>query len=247
MKRFLFLIAGLVLCGSTAWGAESSISLNRRSETFKQSGQLVWMALTNPALGDTNDVYKTGQYASGGAVAETHTFTAAERAVFTAACECNSARARNVTLTLSGTAANIDGAVDPTVTGINLMGESVTETFDATENTAGTLTGALCFKDITSLTFPAQDGTNVSLAVGFGNKFGAPITMWVGGGTTAGGQVLLTNCNGSTNEGGTWTVDDDEIEKNGFTPTTACNGSIDWKFLLIASPYATDATATRGW
>lgn len=247
MKRFLFLIAGLAFLAAPVFGAESPIRMNRQGSEFKMSGQLIWMALTNPALGDTNDVYTTGQYSAGGAVAETHTFTAAERLIFTNACACNSAGARNVTITLSGTAANIDGAVDPTVTGINLMGESVTETFNATENTAGTIAGALCFKDITSLTFPAQDGTNVSLAVGFGNKFGAPTTMWVGGGTTAGGQVLLTNCNGSTDEGGTWTVDDDEIEKNGITPTTACNGSIDWKFILIASPYATDATATRGW
>lgn len=246
MKRMILCVLGLLFAGQ-AMAAESSVRMNRNSQEFKNSGQLLWMTLINPAAGDTNDVYSAS--ASDGA-AYTYTFTAAQRATFKAAAACNSSGTRNATITVSSATTTDVSAADPVLTGLNALGETITETFNVAADTPATITGAKCFADIVSVAFPTEDGS-VNWAVGFGNKFGAPTTMLVGGGATstftAQGQVLFTNCNGSTNEGGTWTVDDSAIESNGFTPTTTPDGSIDWMFLIAASPIRALTTATRGW
>lgn len=235
MKRIL-IAAVLIAAGSCSFAAESSIRINRQGADFKREGMLYAFSIVNPAAQDTDAV--VNDQVTSASAATTITFSATDQ---TDLLEGIAGRARNIIVTISGTAANIDGTVDPVLTGVNLIGETVTETFDATENTEAAIVGTQCYASITSLSIPAQDGANVYVSVGRGSKFGVPTTL------LDDGQVLWSECNGSTNEGGTWTVDDDEIEKNGFTPTTAPDGSVDWKMLLWISPFASLGTRNLGW
>lgn len=84
--------------------------------------------------------------------------------------------ARNVSATVAGTGANIT-AVQVIVTGTNIYGVPITETLPAfTAATPGTVTGSKAFATVTSIAIPAN-GTGVTTAVGFGNKFGLPVKL----------------------------------------------------------------------
>lgn len=80
---------------------------------------------------------------------------------------------RNLTVTAGGTSGDVKGST-VTITGTDIDGNSITEDFTLTVNTAETLTGSKAFKTVTSIALPAQDGTGMTLAVGVGSKLGLP-------------------------------------------------------------------------
>ena len=82
--------------------------------------------------------------------------------------------ARNVTLTVGGTAADIK-AVQGVVVGTDMAGDALTETLPVfTENTTGVVVGAKAFATVTSVTIPGMDGEGVTVSVGIGDIAGIP-------------------------------------------------------------------------
>lgn len=85
--------------------------------------------------------------------------------------------AKNVTLTVGGTAGSIK-AVVCTIYGTNDADEAITEVAPAfTVDTAGTVSGSKAFKTVTKVDVPAQDGAGVTVSIGFGEKLGLPFKL----------------------------------------------------------------------
>lgn len=124
--------------------------------------------------------------------------------------------ARNVTVTVAATTAGHVKAGAIVVTGKNLAGETITESFTPTVDTPGTLTGVKAFTSIDSVSVPAQDGDSVTVDVGFGQLIGLPYMLTKK-------RVLLTLNDGVVDTAPTLAIDADEIEKN----TVDFEGSLD--------------------
>lgn len=132
---------------------------------------------------------------------------------------------RVITATAGGTAGDIK-AIQVVVMGTNYADEAITETLPAfTVDTAGTVTGSLAFKTITSITIPAHDGTGATTAIGWGKAVGLPYMLPY--------STLLKAYLGGSADTGTITADIDELEKNIFTPNGTPDGSKDVDLYLI--------------
>lgn len=79
--------------------------------------------------------------------------------------------ARNLTITPTGTTGNV-GAGDAIVTGTDIFGNTMTETFVITAGQAYALVGAKAFKSVSSIVFPAPVGTGVTVRAGVSTKLG---------------------------------------------------------------------------
>jgi hypothetical protein len=80
--------------------------------------------------------------------------------------------ARAITFTTAGvTPADAPASVD--IVGEDIEGNALSETLVLSQ-IAGAVTSAKCYSDITTLTFPAADGTGATIAVGIADKFGLP-------------------------------------------------------------------------
>lgn len=123
---------------------------------------------------------------------------------------------RNITVTLATTTVGDVAAGNVVVKGINFAGEVITETHAVTADTPATFTGALAFKEVTSVTVPVQDGDSVTVDVGWGKVFGIPYLL------EADEQVLVKLFNKAA-DSGTVTPDAVDIEKN----VIALNGTPD--------------------
>lgn len=78
---------------------------------------------------------------------------------------------RALSVTFGGTAgAFLDGAV--VVTGYNVEGKVITENFQVTASSTGTVNGSKAFADVTSVFIPAQAAATGTVAVGTQNKLG---------------------------------------------------------------------------
>jgi hypothetical protein len=78
---------------------------------------------------------------------------------------------RNVTLVLSSST-DWD-ATTATVTGTDENGATVTESLSIPNNGNATVTGAVAFRTVTSVTIPAQTGTGGTFTIGIGSVFGS--------------------------------------------------------------------------
>lgn len=78
---------------------------------------------------------------------------------------------RALSVTAGGTAgAFLDSAV--VVTGHNVEGKVITESFQITASATGTINGTKAFADVTSVSIPAQSAATGTVAVGTQNKLG---------------------------------------------------------------------------
>jgi hypothetical protein len=77
---------------------------------------------------------------------------------------------RNVTFTTAGDTA-ADAPASAVITGTDINDNALTETVTLAQ-TATIAEGVKAFKTITSIVFPAGDGTDATVAIGFGKKFG---------------------------------------------------------------------------
>lgn len=135
---------------------------------------------------------------------------------------------RNIVVTLAADTADHVAAGNIIVKGINFAGEEITETHTVTADTAGTFTGSIAFKKVTSVTVPIQDGDSVTVDVGWGNKFGIPYKL------VADEQVILKLFDNSA-ENGTITADAEDREKNVYTlhSNTSPDGTKDIDLYII--------------
>ncbi|MEA4869903.1 MAG: hypothetical protein VB062_04615 [Christensenella sp.] len=124
--------------------------------------------------------------------------------------------ARNITVTVAATTAGHVKAAAIVVTGKNLAGDTITESFTPTVDTPATLVGAKAFASVTSVAVPAQDGDSVTVDVGFGQLIGLPYKL-------SKKRVLLTLNDGVVDTAPTLTISASALESN----TVDFNGSLD--------------------
>lgn len=126
---------------------------------------------------------------------------------------------RNVTATAGGTATDIK-AVSVTVVGTNIEGDVITEVLPAfTVDTAGTVVGSKAFKTITSISYPAHDGTGCTVSIGLGSKLGLPFRLSYN-------LILRALLNGAVEATApTVAVNQSFIESNTVQLATALNGT----------------------
>lgn len=130
----------------------------------------------------------------------------------------NPAVARNITATSGGTAGDI-GAIQVTINGTNIWGETIQEVLPVfTADSATTVVGNKAFATVTSIVIPAHDGTGATTAIGTGAKLGLPVTLPRKSFVNAWVDDAVETISASV-------VDSDEVEKNTVTMTTALNGS----------------------
>lgn len=79
--------------------------------------------------------------------------------------------ARNIVITPGGTTADVP-AGDITVTGTDIRGATISETFTLTANQSSASTGSKAFATVTSIVYPIQDGAAATYSVGTGVKLG---------------------------------------------------------------------------
>lgn len=143
---------------------------------------------------------------------------------------------RALSITTGGTTANI-AAGDVVIVGTNVEGKVISELFTMSDNLNGTVNGTKAFKTVTSITFPAADGTAATIAVGYLNKLGVNHRL-IPGQTTV--KVLQDTSVGVPapvyQAAPTVVADAEEVENNLVTPATNPDGTT---FLTIAYTYDT--------
>lgn len=126
---------------------------------------------------------------------------------------------RALSATAGGTAGDIK-AIQVVVAGTNILGEAISETLPVfTVDTAGTVSGALAFATVTSITIPAHDGTGATTAVGTLKILGLPDAAAV--------RLVESAILNGTVEGTLPTLvkDADEIEKNTLSTNSSLAGT----------------------
>lgn len=124
--------------------------------------------------------------------------------------------ARNITVTVAAETAGNIAAGDVKVSGTNIAGEEITETFTMTGDKTETKTGTKAFLTVTSVEIPTQDGSGVTFDVGFGELIGLPYKL-------AKKRVLVTLNDGAVDSAPTLAISTSAYESN----TVDFNGSLD--------------------
>lgn len=133
---------------------------------------------------------------------------------------------RNLTITTGATVADI-AAGNVTIYGTNVEGKAISETFTMSDNLNGSVTGNKAFKTVTSVVFPAADGTDATISVGVGSKLGLnhklvpnKTSIVVVQDTAIDGSNPTVQAAPSAS-----TVDAEDVENNTVTPATAPDSS----------------------
>jgi len=142
---------------------------------------------------------------------------------------------RNITITPGGTTADVP-AGDIVVTGTNIRGEVISETFTLTADQTAEDTGLKAFKTVTSIIFPIQDGAGATYDVGIADVLGLDRMM-------VGDEVILATIDGTfETTRPTVVASASAIESNTIDPNTALDGSKD----LVAVFVTKELTAKVG-
>lgn len=133
---------------------------------------------------------------------------------------------RNLTVTIGGTTADI-AAGNVTITGTNVEGKTIIEELALADNQTGTITGNKAFKTVTSVQFPAADGTAATISVGVGSKLGLNHRLIPG--KTSIVVIQDTAIDGTSPAlqaaPSASALDGVVVENNTVTPATAADGS----------------------
>jgi hypothetical protein len=148
---------------------------------------------------------------------------------------------RCLTVTTGGTVADI-AAGNVTITGTNVEGKVISETFALTDNQNGSTTGSKVFKTVTSVQFPAADGTTATISVGYSNRIGVHHRLYPNNTTVKVLSATSTGLTAALTLQGVPTVnaDAEEVENNWVQPATNPDGTT---YLVIWYVYDQFATA----
>lgn len=204
MKKHLVFILALLTSAAVFAAVE------RRSMDIKLPGQVMVekQVIPTPAVG------------ASGAILSGHAgpTSAAARVVTTGISQPDVPRA--ISIASGGTTADVAACVI-TVTGKNILGRSISETFTFTANESATKTGSKAFKSISSVSWPAscEDSPyGATWNVNTTDKLGLKACM------DKSGHLLMTTYDGAyENTRATAVADADEVEKNTVDP----NGTLD--------------------
>lgn len=136
---------------------------------------------------------------------------------------------RVLSLTVGGSSAGVQSS-SVVVTGRNIEGKVITDTFNTTAGTTGTINGTKAFLTITSVFIPAQVGTSATFAIGTTNAIGVRHRLFKNNTTV---KVYSTTAHkGALTLQGvpTVTASAETIEVNTVTPLTTPDGTT---FLII--------------
>lgn len=125
---------------------------------------------------------------------------------------------RNILLQTAGTGANV-GSGTATVTGTNIHGKVISETFSVSAGSSASLTGNSAFASVTSVVWPQASGSGVRLSVGIGTKLGLNRCM-----DRAGEYVFSEFNNAYETTRGTIAINATGIENNTFIPNGVEDG-----------------------
>ena len=243
MKRILlFLTIAAMLAGAVspalASRGEKTFGVMSRSVELDfniNSGMPFTYQWIDPDAADTDAVLSLADCDS--AAAGTYTFTSTHNDIIDFP--------RTIDITVSGPGDSCVAAI-PTgnwvLTGTNILGETISETYASAANTEATLAGTCAFKTLTSLAYPADDGDGdlglyVEYSIGLGGSLGMPFAH------------ENDTCVFCTNEGVTETTtpvvtaDLDEIEKNIITFTNAPDAANTYQCLFWILKYGNKDSA----
>jgi hypothetical protein len=130
--------------------------------------------------------------------------------------------ARNLTVIADGTVSNDLNACVVTVSGLNINGHAITETFSFSLHTLATVTGNKAFKTVSSISWPAScegGGFSVKWWLGSGVKMGLKRCM------ANAGDVIKDLLDGASATVGTYAVSASAVESNTNTLNTTPNAS----------------------
>ena len=219
MTKLILVAIALMATTNTAFAA-----VERKSRDLKlPSQQMVEkQSITNPAAAGTADVLSANAGNTSAAAATVTTFLAQPDVP------------RNLVITPGGSTGDV-AACNVVVTGTNIKGRVITETFAFAENASSATTGTKAFKTITSVAFPAACEDSPFLAswsVGYGEKLGVKQCM------SAPGHIFfstLDSGSGFAKEGTAPTMvsDADEVEKNTADFNGTMNGSNDFELFFM--------------
>lgn len=137
---------------------------------------------------------------------------------------------RAIAVVVGGTASSVEDS-SVVVTGTNVEGKTITETFITTGGATGTINGTKAFKTVTQIFIPAQRGTAATFMVGTLNKLGLNhrlfknnTTVKVYTSTVAYGALTLQGAP-------TVVANEDQIELNVVTPLTVPDGTLIFTIL----------------
>lgn len=140
---------------------------------------------------------------------------------------------RALSVTVGGTASSIlDSGV--VVTGLNVEGKTITESFQTTANGTGTINGTKAFATVTSVFIPSQAGSAATIAVGTQNKLGTYHRLWPNNTTVKVYQSTAISSTPTLQGVPTVVANEGVLERNLVTPLTAPDGST---FLYICYAY----------
>lgn len=131
---------------------------------------------------------------------------------------------RCLTVTLGGTSGDIaTGTV--VISGYNVEGKPISETFTTTANTAETLTGSKAFKRVTRAVISAQDGAAVQLSIGVSTRIGINHRLVPGQTTVKVLQATSIEATPVIQGVPTVVIDAEEVENNYVIPATTPDGT----------------------
>ena len=179
MKNFMSLFALVALL----FGSQSFAAVERKFLDLKlPSQQMVEkQTVTNPAAAGASNIL-SGHAGNASAAAVVVTSFVAQPDV-----------PRSLVLTPGGTTADTANC-NVAVAGTDILGQAISENLFVGNNQAGVTTGALAFRTITSVTFPAncEDGSfGATWSLGYGEKIGVKRCM------DAAGHILFSTLNGA--------------------------------------------------
>lgn len=131
--------------------------------------------------------------------------------------------ARNITMTLSSHADW--NATTGVVTGLDINGATISEDFSIPNGGNTTLTGAKCFKSVSSIVIPAQESTGGTATFGFGALLGLSKKAMVRDGYLV---HFLEILDGTQVTNGVWAIPATGLPNGSYAPNSAPNGSRDY-------------------
>lgn len=179
-------------------------------------GPLYVQTWTDPVAASAN-----GLRAATATVTSTSTVLAAE--LESAGKAALLAYPRNVTFTTAGGTA-ADAPATATITGTDIDDAALVETVNLAQ-TATIASGVKAFKTITSIAFAAGDGTDATIAIGFGSVFGLAKKPKVRGGVIMVVQEIAASAV-ATN--GTFVIPATGAPYGTYAPNSAPDGSKDY-------------------
>lgn len=135
--------------------------------------------------------------------------------------------ARNLVVTPGSTTADVK-AGSVVISGKNIRGESISESFVFIDNQSSAVTGNKAFKTVTSITFPAEDSPyGATWSVGTGTKLGINKCL------AAAGYYIKGLVDGADLTGSTVAAGASAIESNTVIPNPAPNSSRVFDLMFV--------------